>query len=383
MDISTDRLDGLDKREILELLVQHVTTTEEQQDEKEYRSGSSTDLNLYILDNIDYQVGRLDGYINEITDNEYVSGYAKNFVKEHTFAEELLNTDISYIHVTTPEKSRIDDCIWMVEDGYVWVLTTERQEWRKKTIENLIKYLPQVERIYLSSNYLEDLADTIPDSYISGFTAEYHAPYADREATLRFHGGREEDLEKAEKVFNAKPTRIEFDQTNSPTAAIQGAGTNQGRITVQAVVDGSQEKAVETLVETSSDYQSLDGEGFAVGSDTSLQDIEKGFAVEGFTALELVDPDRPQERSEDLLQDLKDEVLNSRHFKFGHRDEKTLRVCDSRYGELYDIALEPPNIIIYPRPSATAVSLRAIVKEIFEFDSTYEHRKVEGPVASD
>jgi len=56
----------------------------------------------------------------------------------------------------------------------------------------------------------------LQDAYVSGFTAKYHAPYRKRDATLVFHGAEENDLDKAEEAFDATPSRIEWDQTNSP-----------------------------------------------------------------------------------------------------------------------------------------------------------------------
>jgi hypothetical protein len=259
-----------------------------------------------------------------------------------------------------------------------------RQKWRENTIENLIKYLPQVERLYLSSEYLDAVTsdDVIQDSYVSGFTAKYHAPYAEREATLRFHGGRKEDLKKAEDVFNAKPTRIEFDQTNSPTAAIQGASTNDGRLSLQSVVRGSQDKAVETLLSVSEEYQKLDKSSFEVTHAPIQRSTETGFSVDGFTAIELTDPDRDAMSNQSLMDELKENVLNGNQYRYGVRDKDTIRVFDTYHDEIFDLAIEGSDIIVYPRETATAMSLRDIVQEIFEYDSTYSHEKVENPVAT-
>jgi hypothetical protein len=100
----------------------------------------------------------------------------------------------------------------MTSDRYLWTLTTARSDWRKKTIEKLLKYLPCVGRLYLSADDLERLTRDIDDSQISGFTAKYHAPNRQRNATLQFSGAEPGDLERAETAFDAKPTRIEFDQ---------------------------------------------------------------------------------------------------------------------------------------------------------------------------
>lgn len=384
MNIDPDRYQGMSKRETLRELIEHVATSEEDHEDKEHRSGSSTDLNLYLLDNREFKIGSLDNHINHITQSERVSGFAKNFVAEHTFSEEPVGNDTTIVSITVPKKSRTDKSIWITHDEYIWVLTTVRQKWRENTIENLIKYLPQVERLYLSSEYLDAVTsdDVIQDSYVSGFTAKYHAPYAEREATLRFHGGRKEDLKKAEDVFNAKPTRIEFDQTNSPTAAIQGASTNDGRLSLQSVVRGSQDKAVETLLSVSEEYQKLDKSSFEVTHAPIQRSTETGFSVDGFTAIELTDPDRDAMSNQSLMDELKENVLNGNQYRYGVRDRDTIRVFDTYHDEIFDLAIEGSDIIVYPRETATAMSLRDIVQEIFEYDSTYSHEKVENPVAT-
>lgn len=384
MDLDPERYREMSKRDILHDLMEHVASSEDEQEKKSHRSGGSTDLNLYLLDNQGYEIGSLDEYINYITQSERVRGYAKNFVVNHTFSEEVVGDETAIVSVTVPEKSRTDDSVWIVQDEYVWVLTTERQKWRKSTIENLIKYLPPVERLYLSSDDLDELTDedVIEDSFISGFTAQYHAPYAERKATLRFHGGREEDLEKAERYFDARPTRIEFDQTNSPESSIQGASTNDGRLSFQFVLRGSQPKAVETLLDVSEEYQELDKESFEVEHEPAHQSSDKGFSVDGFTAIELTDPDRERGSSPSLVDELKQNVLNGNQYNFGERDRDTIRVFDTYHDEIFDLAVEDPDIIVYPREPCSAMSLRDIVQEIFEYDSTYSQQKVANPIAS-
>lgn len=391
------------KRQVLREFIDHVSASKERQDEKSHRSGRTTDLNLYVIDNSGYKIGDLDAVMNDITEEPKANGHAKRFVREHTFSEAIITDDIAILSVTTPDKERTDNCVLMTEGEYAWVLTTERQEWRKN-IENLIKYIPDFDRLYLSSEYLEALTsdETIDDSFISGFTAEYHAPYAERQATLRFHGGRQEDLDIARREFNATPTRIEFDQTNSPASAIEGATTNTGRISLQSVRQGSQEKAISTITDLTSNYQEIDDMTFGVKQSSNQTSDDNGFSLSGFTAIELKDPDRDifhldnvdvdsLEANEDihtfnkdeevpLISELKRNVLNSNQYMFADRDRHTLRVVDKDHEEIFDIAVEPPDIIIYPRESATAHSMRDIVQNIYDYDSTYSHNKVEDRV---
>jgi len=383
MKLSQLQLEGKTEREILGELILYVSKSDEEMDEKKTRSGDQTDLNIYICDNDGYEVGELEKWVDHIQMSDSVSGYATNYAQGHTFREKVCEEDtISLVTITTPKKSREDEFIFVTNDGYLWVLTTIHSEWRDKTIENLLKYLPCVERLYLSSDDLEDLTKDIRDSDISGFVAKYHAPNRKRNATLEFHGAEPNDLEKVEEEFNAKPTRIEFDQTNSPETAIQGATTNNARLTMRSVRAGSEIKAVETLLGLTEGYQELDGQSFSVGYPPESESLETGFATDGFTAVELTNPDR--EEAETLLEEIEENVLNQNKYKYAIRDgSRKLRVFDTEYDELFDVALEEPDIILYARESTTALSLRSFVRRVYdEFDSTYSLSKSENPVAT-
>jgi len=384
MDFDPQRLKGKSKQEIInEELIDHILTSEEEMEGKPRRSGTQTDLNLYITDNKGFEIGSLDDQINKVFESSHISGHAENFFEEHPCGGTVLDeqNEIAHVTVATPEKEREDDSIWIENDGYFWVFTTAPQDWRRN-IENLIKYLPDVERLYLSSELLEALTEDIRDSNVSGFTAEYHAPYSERRATLQFYGARERDLDKAKDAFDASPTRIEFDQTNSPTAAIQGASSNNGRITFQSVVEGSEDKAAETLFNVSEGYQDLDRQSFEIEHKPRKQELSNGLSVDGFMAIELTNPDREEEEG-NLLEDIRNEVLNSNQYRYGKRDEQTLRIFDTHHDEIFDLAIESPDIILYAKETTTALSLRSIVQDIFDdLDSTYSLEKKENPIAA-
>lgn len=381
MDLNPATLQGKTTREILQELIQYVVKTDEEMDEKSTRSGDHTDLNIYICDNKGFEIGSLDRWVTHLAESDKVSGYASNFVSDHTFNEVEVDDRVSLVTITTPAKGREDEFIFVTNDGYLWVLTTIHSDWREKTIENFIKYLPCVERLYLSSDNLESLTSGIRDSRISGFTAKYHAPNRDRNATLIFSGAEKGDLEDAEDTFDAKPTRIEFDQRNSPTTAIQGANTNNGRLTMRSVRDGSESKAVETLLGLTEGYQDLDSQSFEIDHSPGVNDLENGFSIDGFTSVELTDPDR--DTAQDLVGELEDKVLNGNQYRYGIRDSRRkVRVFDTEHDELFDVAIEGPDIILYARDSTTALSLRSFVRKVYEkLDSTYSLNKSHNPVA--
>lgn len=382
MDLDIAALREKDKREIVRHLVEYVVATEEQFEDKETRSGERTDLNIYLADNHEFTIGELEKWVERIITHKRFSGYAKRFIREHTFSEESIGDDVSLVTISTPSKNREDEFVFIENGGYLWVLTTVHSDWRDKTIEPLLDYLPCVERLYLSSSDLEELSKSLVDSRISGFTAKYHSPHRERDATLQFSGAEDGDLADAKRVFDATATRIDFDQANSPTTAVQGANTNDGRIALRSVVEGSQPKAVETLLGLSEDYQYLDGKRFNVEHPPQREDLDVGFSVKGFTAIEITDPDR--DSAENLREELQDRVLNSNQYRYGIKDfGRKIRVFDSDYEEFFDIALEPPNIVLYARETTTALSLRSFVRSVYnELDSTYSIRKVQNPIGS-
>ncbi|WP_284011858.1 hypothetical protein [Haloarcula pelagica] len=383
MDIAPSDIEDKSTREVLDELIQYVVTSGEEMESKTTRSGGQTDLNIYLCDNQDYDIGELDQWVTYIAENDGITGHAENYVGEHTFSEQVIDEDISLVGISTPAKNREDEFVFVAKDGYLWVLTTVHSDWRDKTIENLLNYLPCVERLYLSADDLRELTDEVKDARVSGFTAKYHAPNRERDATLIFSGAEENDLEDAEETFDAKPTRIEFDQTNSPATAIQGSNTNEGRVTMRSVKRGSEGKAVDTIMGLTAGYQELDRQSFEVEHAPVRQELDSGFTVDGFTAVELTDPDREQATNEELIADLEENILNGNQYRYGIRDEqRKIRVYDTDHDELFDVALEPPNIILYARESTTALSLRSFVRDVYDdLDSTYSLSKSHNPVA--
>lgn len=383
MDIDLNNLIDKDKEEIIRDLVEHVVKTDEEVEGKETRGGKTTDLKLYLLDNKGFEIGQLDPTIEFLSTSDTTDRNAKMFIADHVIDEKPVSDDISLVKISTPTANRTDDFVFIQNNGYLWILTTERKKWAKKTVENLIKYLPNVERLYLASDALEDIVEELDDAYVSGFTAKYHSPNRTRDATLVFHGAEEDDLDKAEEAFQAKPTRIEFDQTNSPAAAIQGSQANDGELSLESVKDGSEPKAVATLMGLSMEFQTRDQETYEVEYPSERTILDDGsFSVNGFTAIELTDPDR--DSAPNLAAELREGVFNSNQYEIGHWGEDTIFVHDSEHQEIFEVGLEPPNIILYACESTSALSLRSFCQDIIdEFDSTYSIKKRQNMIAGE
>jgi len=379
MDTPPSTFQNKSTREVFHELVDSVVKSDEEMSDKSTRGGDQTDLNVYLCDNHGFEIGEIDHWVTKLAEDDSLTGHTESYIDEHSISETVADDRLSVVTITTPAKNREDEFVFVTNEQYLWVLTTVHSEWRQKTIENFLNYLPCVERLYLSSADLEQLNDGIADARVSGFTAKYHAPNRKRDATLQFSGAEADDLRRAEETFNAKPTRIEFDQTNSPTTAIQGANNNDGRVTLQSVRDGSETKAVDTLLGLTHEYQRLDKAKFEVRHSPDTEVVGSSYAVSGSTAVELVSPDRSEVTDSELVEEIVETVLNGNRYSYEERDlGRKLRVFDVECDETFDIAPEAPDIVLYARATTTALSLRAFVRRVYErLDSTYRLQKSE------
>jgi len=380
MDINKETLEGKNVRGVVHELVNEVTKTEEEAKEKSTRGGKSPDLKLYVVDTSERVLGRLNDIATSITESESSKKTAKDFFKKHLIEESRLNSEIWWVEIKTPRYERTDDFVFVKKDDAIWILTTELKDWAEDTVENVIKYIPQMERVYLSSDDLEDVMGSIIDSEVSGFTAKYRSKHQERKATLRFHGAEPDDMKKAEEHFHATPTRIEFNQRNSPSTAIQGSGSNDGILTVESVRLGSEGKATDTLLDTSKDFTVVDSKRYEVNTDSKVRFFENGFSVDEFTSIELYDPER--ESAENLDEEIESEILSKNQYQYGRWGENTFFIHDKHHEEIFELGIESPELVLHARETTTALSLRNFCKNILdEFDSTYSIRKKETEVA--
>jgi len=381
MDVKKEALENKDVRGVVRELIDEVTKTEEEAKEKTTRGGKSPDLKLYVVDTSEEVLGRLGDIATSITDSESSKKAAKDFFNTHLIEEFKINSGIWWVEIKTPRYERTDDFIFVKRDDAIWILTTELKDWAKDTVEKIIKYMPQMERVYLSSDDLEDVMGSIIDSEVSGFTAKYQSQHQERSATLRFHGAEPDDMKKAEEHFQATPTRIEFNQRNSPSTAIQGSGSNDGILTVESVRLGSEGKATDTLLGTSKGFTAVDSKRYNVNTDSHVKFFETGFSVDEFTSIELYNPER--EFVENLAEEIESGILSKNQYQYGRWGENTFFIHDKNHEEIFELGIESPELVLHARETTTALSLRSFCKNILdEFDSTYSIRKKETEVIS-
>lgn len=392
MKFKPDTIKKKDTREIINVLINHVTKTDEEVVEEARQKNKSTELKVFIAESQGFPFGDLDQRLQHLYDSGDLTQYGRDFISDHTFSEERLNEDVSYLEIGTPQYGRTDQFIILEEDGYLRVLTVERRKWTKKTIEKLIKYLPELDRVYLSPSDIEGMVeDELEDSSLSGFTAKYNPYYSEKKLSIQFHGGEQENLDEVEEVFNARPSRVEFSQSNSPSEAVKGAVRQDGYYSIPRIRRGSEEVGYETITDLSESYENHDRENFEV-EHRPRESFEDGFTIEGTTTLRLVEEaDEPPHAGvttdggeTSLSEMLEEDILDGkRRYKYSTWDEGDFLVFDTENREPFQIAIEGEDIAIHAKPATTARSLRDFSHVVLEeFNSTYRFEKVSKDISA-
>jgi len=374
MKLDPEELKEMETAEIIRELVEYVTKTEDEAAEKDTRGGKTADLKIFIADNRGYETGELTTLIEELVLDKQVGANARRFFNGYPVTETTLDDKVSFVEITSPEADRTSEFVFIDHDGYLWVLTTELRDWTKETVERLIDYAPSLERLYLSSDDLRGVTEDLDKSRISGFTAKYSSQHRDRDATLVLHGAEEGDLETAKEAFNASPSRIEFNQANSPDVAVQGSHSNDGIVTVETVVEGAEDLAVETTRQILGEYEQRDFQSYEVENLPTRREFEDWFLIDGYTGIELVDSER--EEAKGIVEEIENEVLNANQYEYGRWGKQTFFVHDKEHGEVFELGIEGTSLVLHARETTTALSLRGFCQRILnKFDSTYTIQK--------
>lgn len=397
MELDPQELQGAETSEIIQQLVARVTKTEEElQEEKEDQKRKTTDLKLFVARKENFELGAIEQRLNEIAQDSSTHQYTKDFISDHGFTETKLNEEATLLEIRTPSYNREDHSILIEGDEFVRIITTERRYWTKKTIERVIDYLPGLSRLYLSADDIRGIVtglNEITETRISGFTSKYRSYDDERRISIQFHGGDEEDIQDVKEGFNAKPTRVEFKQKNSPTDAVTGALTRDARINIPGIRAGSEELGEETLGSVASRFEEIDKDHYDIPNAPEMSSTEGGVEIDGFTTLRLSDVEGPSSKaipdggeqtnlgSENeggnderaFITGLKDQILDKKQrYEFTEWGEEDYLILDKDRHESFQLGIERQDLILNARPGTTPITLKEFCRIILEeFKSTY------------
>lgn len=382
MDIDNQSLKDKETDEIVSVLIDHVSKSDEEVEKEREEGQRTTELKVFVAENKGFELGTLKKEIQALAESNDTPKHVQNFITEHNFIEERLNDEVSYVEIHTPNYERTDQFIFLNGSEYLKVLTAERRDWTKKTVENLLKYLPDIDRLFLSSEDLREIVDDLPKTTISGFTAKYHSYYTDKRVTIQFHGGSKADLEKVEEEFGARPTRLEFNQANSPASVLHSSVDREGYFKLTRVREGSEEKGLETLGQIFREYEEHDREHFEVEFTPKKLPVKNGFTIEGFTTLQLIDEEKDGLEEKAPAEKLKEDILDrKRRYEFSEWESGNYLVFDKEHNQPFEITVEGRDLIVHAKSATTSVTLRDFCNIILEdFNSTYGFKKTSEPL---
>ena len=375
MKLEPSSLSG-DREDIISVFIDQITRTEDEEEAEKEEGSRRTDVKVFLANNDGFKIGNLNAAIKSLAETRDLSKHIQRYIAEHNFHEEVLAQDISLVEIDTPKRARTDQFVFFDDDDYLRIITAERRKWTKKTAEKLIKYLPSLERVFLTPGDLEEIVGDLYGASVTGFTAKYHSYKEDKRASIRFHGGTREDLDDVERVFEAKPTRLEFGQRNSPSNAIHSSIAQEGHYSFSSIRPGSEDRGAKTLNELSEAFEKHDQQNYRVEHKPVRKFFEGGVKLEGFTTLQLIDEDT-EELTHETADRLEEDILDKKQqYEFSEWERGNYMVFDKDHGEQFEITVEQSDVLLHAKESTTSSSLRDFCSLVFEeFDSTYSLEK--------
>lgn len=387
MELDPKQLKNKPTGEIVQSLLRYVTKSEEElQREKEEERKRTTDLKVFISRKDGFVLGTIERQLQNLASNPETHQYTRDFINDHGFSEVSLNESVSYLEIRTPSYERSDQAILVDTGEYVRTLTIERRYWTKRTIEKVLDYLPGLSRLYLTADDISEIVkslNNITETNVSGFTSKRRSYEDDRRISIQFHGGDEDDIVHVKEEFDAKPTRVEFRQKNSPIDAVTGAVTRNARINVPGIKAGSEALGEATIRAVADEFEQFDQEHFNVPNVPKIKSFEEGLVIEGFTTIRLVDEDqqaaatdggKPEEEASETIQEsLVEDIFESkRRYDFQEWVSNDFLLLDKERNEIFQVGIDGNDLIVNARPGTTPITLKEFCRIILqEFKTTY------------
>lgn len=430
-EMKFDHLTNPDTDELIKQLVAHVTKTNDDLAQEVITGKKSTaELKLFIAKNDGFSTDDLKSVINKILRDDNTNDNPREFFESHHFSTNKLNHETYHLVIDTPKYERSDDFLIIESNGYLKALSVIRRKWTKKTVEKLIQYIDSLERLFITSDDLENLVEVDQNRDLTGFTAKYRPFYKDERVSVQVHGGTDEHLNNVESEFSARPKRIEFDQgpdSNSKQAtirqdggeydtstdAVKAAVRQDGYASVPQVRAGSKDVGVKMVENVISKYEEINEKRFEVNhrperikpgerhfiSQLSLEDVDsgnsseqsdgglpeelrtldQGSVIEGVTIWHFEDQlpgdNYPDDRG--IADHLEAEIFDYKdRYSYAEIQECNYLIYDRVCGESFEIIISDKKIRVYAKSNTTSSSFREFYNILDEdFNSTYSFEK--------
>ncbi|MEZ3162312.1 hypothetical protein ABNG03_10130 [Halorubrum sp. RMP-47] len=411
MPLSEEDLGEADTEDILEDFVEYVTKTDEEiVEEGRKNKKKSTELKLYLASNNGFHPESLTGSIEELLSSEDLNEAPKSFFQEHSFSTTSVDSKSTWLEIT-PIKYDTTHEFLLIDDGeYLRILTVVKKGVAEDTIEKLIKYIPELNRIFLSSEDLRDIVEVNDKRDLSGFTAKYEPFFKDEYISVQVHGGSDDTLDQVQDEFAARPKRVVFSQRNSPVEAVKGTVNQDGYASIPRVREGSGDVGVDAIENIFEACEQKDKENFEVehrperltpgdhgfltqlsldesaddtqtdgGASEIILDADQGSVLDGMTicTLEELNEDEEYPSESGIAESLREDVLEYKQpYRYSVIGDNHFLVYDGNRGQSFEVVVTGQDLKIYSRNNTTKDGLRDFCEIIDEeFNSSYDFDK--------
>lgn len=396
--------------DIIEDFVGYVTKSDEEiEEEGRENKKKSTELKLYLASNNGFCPENLSGAIEDLLSSEDLNEAPKDFFQNHSFSATPVDDESTWLEITPTKYDTTHEFLLVNDEDYLKILTVVKKGIAEDTIEKLIQYIPELNRIFLSSEDLRDIVDEYGKRDLSGFTAKYEPFFKDEYISVQVHGGSGATLDQVQDDFDARPKRVVFSQKNSPAEAVKGTVNQDGYASIPRVREGSGDVGVDTIENIFEVCEQKDKENFEVehrperltpgdhgfltqlslddstgetdgGVSEILRDADQGSVLDGMTicTLEELNEDEEYPSESGIAESLKEEVLEYKQpYRYSTIGENHFLVYDGDRGQSFEVVVSDKDLKIYSRNNTTKDGLRDFCEIIDEeFNSSYDFNKI-------
>ena len=378
--ISREKYSAFTKDDLFRMIIDHIVKSEKEFEEKKPETDEKMPTHLKVIFLKDdskmltplnifdrlLEISTFNRWINILISKWALTGYKT--------ADESLYV----LELTEKAYDRLAKFFVILEEGSWLVYTLEDYRTVNKTIDRIVKHLPELNIMWFPPPDLELITnDLFSETGFGGFTSKYRPVLHDKKVTIRIFGGDRDDLIIARNHFQAEPTRIRFESKGSPTTAVVGS-ISPGKLDISSVLAGYEEKLFSIIESIKRDFFRRESQNFGLinGYERRIFTDEEGNVISQapsiFSAVILTVNEPMRQKSDismdNLIERLKTTFLDNESRYVGYEwDNGNLEVVDLITGEPFQVVCEDWQFIIYPKEETHAATVREACEQITQY----------------
>jgi len=381
------------REEILEVLLKYITVYEEESHLEEFKTKTwHPHLKVFIVRTYEFSPLSISErlkryYYDKIKDKKFM-----DFMNIFTILVVDLFSNNFYLKMENLETKEKFHFIIFSERNYWTIITLTKKEHLKRTILKIVNSIPELEIIKITSRHLENLIhEQGYENNIKGFIAKYKPYQSERNITVDVYGGDLNDLNKIREIFFVEPTSFVYSLRNSPIGLVEGKIFFDGNFTLERIIEGNTQLAIETIKNLSNSYEKINDFFYErvelYDNAPTLINSGKGLILKSrYIIVIKIKENRIKRTEEDTFnidkityEDLNKKIVNyfknrpQRYLVYSDRPFSHF-ICDKATRNKVQLTIESKfnNIIIYPLKNCKGMTLRDICNGVMKVESSIE-----------